>query len=72
MTAFWNDMSGEPFDPKLVREAREEEMRELRKHNVYSKAPVSECWAETGKAPIGVRWVEINKGDKSTWSIDLD
>ena len=21
-------------------------------------------WDETGKAPIGVRWVDINKGDK--------
>ena len=22
------------------------------------------CWDKTGKAPIGVRWVDINKGDK--------
>ncbi len=24
----------------------------------------SECWEQTGKAPIGVRWVDINKGDE--------
>ena len=26
---------------------------------------VQECWIVTGKAPIGVRWVDINKGDSS-------
>ena len=31
--------------------------------NVYDKVPTSQCWQETGKAPIGVRWVDINKGD---------
>ena len=23
-----------------------------------------ECWEATGKGPIGVRWVDINKGDE--------
>ena len=27
------------------------------------KRPRSECFEVTGKAPIGVRWVDINKGD---------
>ena len=26
--------------------------------------PIEECWKETGKAPVGVRWVDTNKGDK--------
>ena len=26
---------------------------------------MGECWNITGKAPIGVRWVDINKGDSS-------
>ena len=30
---------------------------------VYEKVPIEECWRETGKAPIAVRWVDINKGD---------
>ena len=62
---FWDDMSGEPLDPSLVKDAREEELKESRKHNVYTKVPTTECWQETGKAPIGVRWVDINKGDKA-------
>ena len=27
--------------------------------------PLEECWANTGKEPIGTRWVDINKGDES-------
>ena len=30
---------------------------------VYEKVDVAESWKETGKAPIAVRWVDINKGD---------
>ena len=59
----WDDASGKPLDPKLVGEAREEELREFRKLGVYIKVPVSRCWDATGKKPIGVRWVDINKGD---------
>jgi hypothetical protein len=61
---FWDDITGEPLDPIGVRKARSEEMQEFHKHGVYRKVPISECWDSTGKAPIGVRWVDINKGDK--------
>ena len=27
------------------------------------KVPVDECYEKTGKAPIGARWVGVNKGD---------
>ena len=32
---------------------------------MYEKVDVQECWNVTGKEPIGVRWVDINKGDSS-------
>ena len=48
----------------MVRMARNEEMQEGRKHALYEKVPVAMCWDKTGKAPSGVRWVDINKGDK--------
>ena len=32
--------------------------------NVYEKVPKSDCYKETGKAPIGVRWVDVNKQDE--------
>ena len=39
-------------------------MEEFKKKKVYKKVAVQKCWDETGKGPIGVRWVDINKGDK--------
>ena len=30
---------------------------------VYEKVDIGESWEQTGKAPIAVRWVDINKGD---------
>jgi hypothetical protein len=47
----------------LVKKARIEEMKEVSKHNVYTKVPIEECWTNTGKDPIGTRWVGISKGD---------
>ena len=30
---------------------------------MYEKVPIEECWANTGKDPIGTRWVDVFKGD---------
>ena len=60
----WGDLSGKALDPLKVKTAREEEMKEFRSHEVYKKVPIKECWAITGKDPIGTRWVDINKGDE--------
>ena len=32
---------------------------------VYETIPIERCWAETSKAPIGVRWVDVSKGGVS-------
>ena len=63
MGEYWDDMSEQRFDPGLVKKASEEEMSEFSKHGVYVKAPVKECWDVSGRAPIGCRWVAVNKGD---------
>ena len=39
-------------------------MKEFRKHDVYSKVPIKECLEKTGRKPIGVKWVDVNKGDE--------
>ena len=31
---------------------------------VYVKVSIDQCLEETGKRPIGTRWVDTNKGDK--------
>ena len=56
-------MSGEELDGELVKQARLEEMEEVRKHDLYDIVDESECWRYTGADPIGTRWVDINKGD---------
>ena len=38
-------------------------MTEVKKHNVYKKVPTERCYGATGKALIGTRWVDVNKGD---------
>ena len=60
-----DDMTGEALDPKEVKKARKEEIVYFKAMKVYCKVPMEECWKETGRKPIGVRWVDINKGDKS-------
>ena len=37
----------------------------FRQMGVYAKVDVNECWRETGKVPIAVQWVDINKGDST-------
>ena len=57
-------MSGKPLDPALVRKAREDEICGIRQYHVYKKVPIEHCWNDTGKQPIGTRWVDVNKGDE--------
>ena len=44
--------------------AREEEVDGYKIHGVYVKVQIKECWDQTGKDPIGTRWIDINKGDE--------
>ena len=60
---YWDDLSGKPLIPELVKKARLEELGELAKHKVYEEVPLDECWKATGQPPIGTRWVDVNKGD---------
>ena len=64
MTAI-DDITGQELDPKLMIKARKDEIAYFREMGVYDKVDVSESWKETGKAPIAVRWVDINKGDSA-------
>lgn len=59
----WDDVSGKALDPEQVKRARREEIDYVHKMGLYKKDLVSECYNETGKPPITVRWIDINKGD---------
>ncbi len=60
----WDDVTGEELDPEEVKKARAEEIEFFRNRRVYRKVPIEQCVKRTGKHPIKVRWVDINKGDK--------
>ena len=47
----------------MVKAARQEQVNEFRKHNVHLNVPFGECYQVTGKGPLGIRWIHINKGD---------
>eukprot|EP00973_Karenia_brevis_P028015 3857837-Karenia_brevis.AAC.1 len=38
-------------------------MKYFEKMGVYRKVPIQKCLDMTGKAPIGVRWIDVNKQD---------
>ena len=56
-----DDVSGMELDIEKLREARRAEIAYFKKMNVYEKVPISKCLQETGKAPISVRWIDVNK-----------
>ena len=62
---YWDEVSNKQLEREGVIMARKEEKSEFRKHGVYIKVKEEECWKETGKAPIRVRWIDINKGDEN-------
>ena len=47
----------------LVLEARMRELAYFQEKGVWIKVPRSEARRVTGKPPITVRWVDVNKGD---------
>ena len=61
----FDDTSGSQLVPSMVAAARREEIEYFRQMGVYRKVHRDECWQATGKGPIQVRWVDINKGDET-------
>ena len=58
---YWDDVHGVELEEAKVLEAREKEMDYFRKMQVYVKTSMQECWNQTGKAPIMIRWVDTEK-----------
>ena len=59
----FDQVSGQKLDPEMVKAARATEMTHVRRYGVYEKVPLRVCMERTGKKPIRVKWVDINKGD---------
>lgn len=60
----WDDLIGEVLDAKEVATARADEVRYYRDMEAFELVPVEQAWKRTGRAPIGVRWIDVGKGDR--------
>ena len=60
--AAWDDVSNAELVPALVKAARAVEMEYFERLGVYERVPRSHQVTTGGKV-IGVRWVDVNKGD---------
>ena len=58
-----DDMTGQVLRDDLVREARAKELLYFKSKGVWMKRPRREARQFTGRPPITVRWVDVNKGD---------
>jgi hypothetical protein len=58
----WDDVKNSYLDPKLVIEARMEEISFMRSEGVYEKVHLDECYRVKGSGPTSVRWIDTNKG----------
>ena len=58
-------MSGVEFDLGQVKQARKAAIEYVQNMNLYETVAMEECYKKTGKAPIAVRWIDINTGDKN-------
>ena len=61
---FYDDVSGKMLRTEQVQAARREELETFKQFGVYCKVPLQECYDLTGKSPLGIKWVDINKGDE--------
>ena len=60
-----DDVKGGVLPAHLVRDARAKEHRYLQEHRVYKYASIADCIRCTGRRPLGLRWIDTNKGDSS-------
>ena len=60
---FKDDLTGQLLNPELARAARANELEYFDGKDVWEVRSIEECRRHTGKPPVTVRWVEVNKGD---------
>ena len=58
-----DDLTGQVLDSVLVAAARKKELDFFEAKGVWLKKPIAEARRRTGKPPVTVRWVDVNKGD---------
>ncbi len=59
-----DDLTGQVLEDQLVRAARLQELAFFHSKGVWLKVPRQRAREVTGRAPISLRWVGVNKGDE--------
>lgn len=60
---FVDDITGQPLPPELCRVAHRSEIGYFKSKGVWELRKIAEAIQRTGKRPISIRWVEVNKAD---------
>ncbi len=60
-----DDLTGQVLRDDLVRAARLKELEYFTSKGVWVKVPMGRARQATGRSPITVRWVDVNKGDEA-------
>ena len=61
-----DDLTGQVLKDELVTKARRTELDFFHSKGVWVKQSIARARQQTGKAPISVRWVDVNKGDEAS------
>ena len=61
-----DDVKGGPLPAHLVHAARVKELKYLQDMKVYEYASVADAIRCTGRRPLGLKWIDTNKGDPKT------
>ena len=59
-----DDLFGEVLVPELVTDAKREEITGVYRRGVCEDSSIENCFNDTGRPPIPVRWVATNKSDE--------
>ena len=57
-----DDVKGGPLDPREVKTDREKEIKYVWDMEVYEDSTEAEARARTGRSPVGLKWIDTNKG----------
>ena len=56
-----DDITAQPLNPELCRILRKKDPDYFHSKGVWSMRPIQEAWKKTGRPPISVGYVEVNK-----------
>ena len=60
---FFDDLTKQKLPTELVKLARRKELDYFEDKGVWKRSSNQEAWRVSGRPPITVRWVDVNKGD---------